>query len=130
VAGIERIAPPGVHRATGWTHVVKATRATQVHVSGQTGRAQGGSYVNGLEKQAEQAYENLRLALAAAGASPRDVVKEVILIVDFTPEKGQLVWPARAKLWGREYPASTLIGVQALGGPEALIEIEAIAALD
>jgi len=130
MANIERIAPAGLHKAVGWSHVVKATASTTIYVSGQTGRTLDGKFLSGLKEQAEQAYENLRLALVAAGAAPKDVVKEVLFVVDYTPEKGALIWPARSKLWGREFPASTLLGVQALASPEVLLEVEATAVLD
>jgi enamine deaminase RidA (YjgF/YER057c/UK114 family) len=129
VAKLERIAPPELHRAVGWTHVVKAASAVTVYVSGQTGRTPGGAFLPGLAAQAEQAYENLRLALAAAGAAPADVAKEVVYVVGFTPDKGAAIWPARNRLWGGVFPASTVIGVQALAHPEALIEVEAVACL-
>ena len=120
MARIERIQPTTIHKPRAWTHVVKATGGTTVYVSGQIGVAPDGTVAEGLEAQAEQAYANLRAALIAAGATPQDVVKETILIVAYSPEKALALRDPRVELWGDQFPASTLLGVQALGRAEYL----------
>ena len=37
---------------------------------------------------------------------------------------------ARERLFGQRYPASTLLGVQALGRREYLVEVEVVAVID
>ncbi len=76
----------------------------------------------------EAAFENVRLALEAGGASLADVVRTHIYIVDYKPEYVEIVGQVNAAVFGNERPpASTLLGVQALALPEFLVEIEATA---
>lgn len=127
---IEHIDPTTIHKPRAWTHVVTATGGTTVYVSGQIGVTSDGTVLAGLEAQAKQAYANLRAALAAAGATPQHVVKETIFVVDYSPHKAMALRDPRVELWGSKFPASTLVGVQALGRAEYLIEVEAIAVID
>ena len=71
------------------------------------------------------------VALAAAGATFDDVVKITTYVVDYTPEMRSVIGEVRGRYLPAENPpASTLVGVSALAGPEWLIEIEAIAVTD
>src|SRR5262245_24337943 len=125
----EFINPPSIHPPGHWTHVVRASGGTTVYVAGQLGVTPDGTLLAGLDAQAPQAYVNLRAALAAAGATARDVVKETVYIVgwDFNPEKLKSLRAAREETYGGRYPASTLVGVQSLGRKEYFIEVEAVA---
>ena len=81
--------------------------------------------------QVRQVFANLRTALVGAGATPADVTKITIYVVDYKPELRLLLGEARSAVFGPgTLPASTLVGVQALAEPGFLIEIEAIAVLD
>ena len=126
----ERISPEGVHEARGYTPVVRATGSRMVFISGQVGVTPDGTVADGLEAQARQAFANLRTALAAAGATPADVAKITTFVVDYSPEKRAAMSAGRGDFWEGEWPASTLVGVQALAIPEILIEVEATAVLD
>ena len=81
--------------------------------------------------QVRQVFANLRTALEGAGASPADVSKITIYIVNYKPELRPLIGEARSAVFGAAtLPASTLVGVQALAEPGFLIEVEAIAVVD
>jgi len=80
--------------------------------------------------QARQAYENVGLCLASAGATWADVVKVTTFLVsenlidDFFGARETTfaqLFPSAA------FPPSTLLIVGGLVGPELLVEIEAIA---
>ncbi len=90
--------------------------------------------IGDLAAQAEQAYRNLVIALEGAGAGFADVAKVTVYVVDWNPAKlEQLVGGAMrvANEFGFDPRRTmTLIGVQALGSPELLIEVEAVAVLD
>jgi reactive intermediate/imine deaminase len=75
--------------------------------------------------QTRQVMENLRLALAAGGATFDDVVKVTNYVVDV--EDWRKVLPVRAEYLKEPYPASSFVEVSALIFPELLIEIEAVA---
>src|SRR5262245_49188867 len=124
--------PPGLAPTNGWTHVVTSTAGKTVHVSGQVGVDERGQVVGKghLEAQAEQTFANLEVALKAAGASFRDVVKMNLYVVGLKPELVPLLREVRARYVDRErQPASTLVGVSALVGADWLIEIEVVAVL-
>ena len=125
---LEKIQPSTIHEARGYTHVVKSTGATTVYISGQVGVAPDGSVPDGIEAQAKQAFGNLKECLAAAGATPADVAKITILVVNYSPDVRPALLAARQGIFDADSPpASTLIGVQALAQPNLLIEVEAIA---
>ena len=78
--------------------------------------------------QVEHTFENLKTALAAAGATFGDVVKITYFVVGLKPEHVTHVRAVRNKYLSPDKPpASTLVGVAALVVPEWLIEIELIA---
>ena len=115
--------------ATGFTQVVtaRATGPKVVQVSGQVGQPG-----DPLERQADQVYANLRRRLAAAGASPQDLLKIVIYMPEYTRGDFAAVDAAR-KAHGfpdETAPAATLLGIQSLFANGALLEIEGIAVVD
>ena len=74
-----------------------------------------------------QAFENLRIALQAAGARPEDVTQITILVADYSEELLEPLARENARLWGDKKPASTLIPVPKLGTDDLKFEINAIA---
>jgi enamine deaminase RidA (YjgF/YER057c/UK114 family) len=122
--------PPTLCSTFGWSHVVATTGGTTIHVSGQVGIDASGKVVGpgDLRLQAEQAFENVRLALAAAGATFKDVVNTRLYVVGLRPELVPIIREVRARfVSAANPPASTLVGVAALVGSEWLIEVEATA---
>jgi reactive intermediate/imine deaminase len=88
------------------------------------GRLVGGDDV---VAQARQTLANVGAVLAAAGASPTDVVKVTVFLTDVGDRAA--INPVRREFFGGTRPASTLIEVSRLAVPGAKIEIEAIAVL-
>ena len=130
---IEHIRPATMANNPAYTHVVTARGARTVYVSGQVSIDADGIVVGAgdLAAQTEQVMENLTTALSAAGASLRDVVKITTFVVGYKPEHRAVISEVRGRyLPADNPPASTLVGVQALAGPEWLIEIEATAITD
>ena len=125
--------PPALNPRNGFTHVVAATGGTTVHVSGQVSVDARGEVVGkgDFRAQVERTFENLKAALAAAGATFRDVVKVTYFVVGLKPEHVPVVRETRAKyLDAQNPPASTLVGVAALVVPDWLIEIEVVAIVE
>jgi enamine deaminase RidA (YjgF/YER057c/UK114 family) len=128
----EHLSPPGLFstRGLGFTHVVTSAPGKTIHVSGQTAWNADRKLIGGtdLGQQTDQALANLRTALAAAGATPADVVMVRLFVVNYRPEDAALLGPALDKFFaGSPAPASTWLGVQSLASPSFLIEIEATA---
>ncbi len=131
--GLEHIRPDGLVNYSSYTQVVAATGTRTIYISGQVSWDGDGVIVGkgDFAAQAMKAYENLGVALAAAGATPADVAKTTVYIVNYEPSMGRAQYAAHKALFGgTTSPASTLIGVQALAAPDFMIEIEAIAVLD
>ena len=126
----ERINPAGLNRPRGCTHVVTTRGGKQVFVSGQVALDAEGNLVGkgDLKTQADKAFENLRVALEAAGASFADVVKLNTYVVGLKPQHLAALSEVRALHLGEAaLPACTLLGVQALAREGLLIEVEAVA---
>jgi enamine deaminase RidA (YjgF/YER057c/UK114 family) len=80
------------------------------------------------EAQAVQVFENLKLALGAAGATFEDVLKLTIFIKDLTPAARKAVMGVRGRyISPTSPPAATMIGIDRLVEEELLVEIEAVA---
>jgi enamine deaminase RidA (YjgF/YER057c/UK114 family) len=110
-----------------YSQVAIAAGGSLVFISGQGGDRPDGSFAPDFREQAESAFRNLGLALAAASAEPRHVAKLTVLIVDHDMEKLRLMQAAQRQLFGAHHPAATLIPVPCLALPDMLIEVEAIA---
>lgn len=127
----EFLNPATLSKPTAYAHV-SVVEGRQVHVSGQVALDASGALVGkgDLEAQTEQVYRNLAAALEAAGASLRQVFKATTYVVDLTKERAAVIRRVRQRHFGEgPYPASTMVGVEALVDPEFLIEIEVIACL-
>ena len=128
----QHLSPAGLFstKGLGFTHVVRSEPGTTIWISGQTAWDADRKLVGGddLGKQAEQALRNLRTALEAAGAGPRDVVFFRVYVVDYEPAFAGILSPLfEAFFAGGPPPGSTWVGVSALAVPGFRIEIEAVA---
>jgi reactive intermediate/imine deaminase len=90
--------------------------------------ADGSVVGDDVATQARQVFANMGLVLAAAGATPADVVKVTVYLLDVDDRPA--INPVRQGFFGSARPASTLVEVSRLAVPGALLEIEAIAHLD
>jgi enamine deaminase RidA (YjgF/YER057c/UK114 family) len=79
--------------------------------------------------QARQVVANLVTALAAAGASLDDVVKTTVYVASTDRDDLGAVWDVVRAAFGEHDAPSTLLGVTALGYPDQLVEVEAVAVL-
>jgi enamine deaminase RidA (YjgF/YER057c/UK114 family) len=130
---INFINPSELCHTFGWTHVATVSGGKTIYVSGQVSVNKRGELVDrgDLRAQAWQAWENVRLALAAAGATFQDVVKTNLYVVGLKPEHVPILREVRSQFVRADHPpVSTLVGVSALVGPDWLIEIEAVAVVD
>jgi enamine deaminase RidA (YjgF/YER057c/UK114 family) len=84
-----------------------------------------------LDEQMDQSFKAIGIALAAGGATPADVVRGRIYIVDYNAHMIPTVLEKTAAFYAPgEPPPSTLIGVQSLALPGIMVEIEVTAVLD
>jgi 2-iminobutanoate/2-iminopropanoate deaminase len=127
---ITHLNPSSLFTSPAFSQGVLVRGATStLYVGGQNGVDASGAIVpGGLGPQTEQALANVLAVLAEAGADQSNVVRMAIYMVD-----GQSVdegYAASMKVWGPHPTAVTVQKVADLGSPGALVEIEAIAALE
>jgi enamine deaminase RidA (YjgF/YER057c/UK114 family) len=79
--------------------------------------------------QAAKAIENMRIALADAGASLEDVLATRVLVASTRQEDLVAAWEVVRDSFGDHDVPSTLMGVTVLGYTNQLVEIEAVAAV-
>lgn len=79
--------------------------------------------------QAAQCVENLRQALADAGADLRDVISTRVLVAATSRQDLVTTWDVVHEAFADHEVPSTLLGVTVLGYPDQLVEIEAVAAV-
>ncbi|MFM9277802.1 RidA family protein [Paenibacillus jiagnxiensis] len=115
------------------SQVVITPPASLAFISGQVALNKQGELVglNDYRQQALQVFRNVNLALEAAEARPEHVVQMKIHVVNHREELVEVIFQAGFEVFGEEWPltASTLLGVQALGMPDWLIEVDCIAAV-
>ncbi|MEK9660765.1 MAG: RidA family protein [Alphaproteobacteria bacterium] len=111
-----------------YSHAVSVSGGTRtIHIAGQLGRDANGNVVGRGDKrrQFEQTHENLKIALAAAGATMADVVQTVTYTTDiealFACVDVRLAW------YGDRLPTSTTVEVRRLAHPDLMVEVSAIA---
>ena len=122
--------PSGLSKPPGYSHVVEvAGPARLIYFAGQLGLDINGNVVGApgdFRAQVTQAFENLKIALQAAGAEVGDVVKITNYLTDishlsiFREVRDQYVDVAAP-------PASTTIQISKFAREGALFEIEAVA---
>jgi enamine deaminase RidA (YjgF/YER057c/UK114 family) len=121
--------PPELGPARGFSHATIA--GGFVWLGGQIGSdAQGNIQMRrDVGAQFRVAIRNLSSALAACGCAPGDVVKLTYYVTDVPAYRRALktIGEAYRDVFAHHYPASTLVGVQSLFHPDALVEIECVA---
>jgi 2-iminobutanoate/2-iminopropanoate deaminase len=116
--------PQGVHAAPGNTFSHDVIAGDTVYASGQIGIDASGMLLDGFSAQATQAFENLQVVLAAAGAELTDMVKISVLVAE--PRDVRSYMKLRQRYLPQR-PASTLYAVKAFAMPGLLVELDAIA---
>lgn len=129
---------PGKQRvrlsAAEWNEPLAFAQATrvgdQLWIAGQVAVDPDGSPVGvgDPDAQAERVWANLAAVLQAAGGGLNDLVATTTYIVD-RAYRDAATAARRRWLEGTTYPTNTLVIVDALGRPEYLLEVSAVAVL-
>ncbi|MFC7404958.1 RidA family protein [Georgenia alba] len=132
---VQLVNPENLPAPDVYAQLSVAEGSRMVFISGQVARDGDGRPVGpgDLAAQAEQAYANVHTAITAVGGTFADVAKLTVYVVDWEPSKmAQLAEGAvrAAERLGFDLVRPiTLLGVAALGEPDMLIEVEAVAVL-
>jgi 2-iminobutanoate/2-iminopropanoate deaminase len=127
---LRHLNPPGLSTPTGYTHVVIPQGGRPVFIAGQVSADKSGAVVGkgDFKAQAKQVFENLKIAVEAAGGTMANVAKINVYVTDLSQIAA--LREVRSQYFTGNPPASTLVQVVSLARPEYLLEIEAIVAVD
>ncbi|KAH7327041.1 putative endoribonuclease L-PSP [Rhexocercosporidium sp. MPI-PUGE-AT-0058] len=125
--------PNGPYKRPTYSHIASiSSPARLIYTAGQVGTLPDGTMVQEFEAQAKQAFINLKVALEAAGASVRDIVKLTYYIVDLEAniDAFRMVYvDFLTDEEGIHKAPSTLLSVARLARRDWLVEVEAVAAV-
>jgi enamine deaminase RidA (YjgF/YER057c/UK114 family) len=115
----------------GFSQIAIGSGSRFVTVSGQVGWDQDGNIVgkDDLAVQTVKAFENLEVAMVAAGGSLEDVVSLRIYIVQTVMGQSSAISDGLRRFFPATPPTTTWIGVPMLANADFLVEIEAFAVL-
>jgi enamine deaminase RidA (YjgF/YER057c/UK114 family) len=127
-SGTNQVRDVGVARHIGrYSDAVEVPAGSRLLLlSGTPGLTPGGELPEGIEAQAEQAWQNVVSALAEASMGVRDLVKVRQYLVSEADVAGYTA--VRTRYLGDARPASMLVVGCQLVWPAILVEIEAVAA--
>lgn len=128
------INPASLAKPSGFTHGIATQGGRMLFLAGQPGLDASGRVAapGDLVAQFAQAIANLKTVIEAAGGQPADLVKMTVFVTDKNAYK-ELLKPIGAEyraLFGKHYPATTLVEVRGLFDDGALVEIEGIAVIE
>ena len=126
---IKRWNPEGLSQPVGYSQVVTVRGPGKtIYLGGKAGIYPDDSFPDSLAEQSDLTFENIRRALAAAGAKPEDVVDIQIFIVDLANVDPTPVYQGVRNFFPAGHkPTSMVIGVSALAYPGLLVEINVTA---
>jgi enamine deaminase RidA (YjgF/YER057c/UK114 family) len=120
-----------ISSGTAWEEIVGYSRAVRVgdivEVAGTTAVDEHGNVVGRDDpyRQTQFILNKIEQALAAAGASLKDVVRTRMFVTDI--RQWEEIGRAHGEAFGDIRPAATMLEVQTLIDPALLVEIEATA---
>ena len=123
----EALAAPSRGGHTLYSHVVTVEGRRMIFVAGQLARDRSGNVVGkgDMRGQIRQVGENIKAALASAGATLADVVKSNTYVTDMDEYFRHV--DVRMEYLGPAMPTSTTVEVRRLAHPDFLVEIEVVA---
>jgi enamine deaminase RidA (YjgF/YER057c/UK114 family) len=120
-------------RGFGFTHAFATEGEDVVLFSGVVGSdpATGQLVAGGMVEQISQTFRNVATVVGAAGAEPSQVMFLRIYVTDRQAYISNLKEIGRAfrDVFGGHFPAMTFLVVSGLFVPEALVEIDGVAAI-
>ena len=132
-AEIKRIRPDFLWNKPHFTNLVTSSGGRTIHLSGLVSSTPGGDLVGPGDLAAQMAYiyDTIRKALALAGATPANVVRQRVFIVGLQLDHRPVIMKAMMDFYGDGgSAASTCVGVEALLVEGAMVEIDVTAVVD
>ena len=130
----ELIDPKGLEAPVGYAHIAKVTGGRIVYVAGQAPFDDHGQVVGkgDFVAQFAQVMSNLKTAILAVGGEPNHYAVLTIYITDLDAywNNKKPLGAAYREVFGKFFPAITLVEVKRLYHPDCMIEISGVAVLD
>jgi enamine deaminase RidA (YjgF/YER057c/UK114 family) len=130
----ELIDPKGLEPPVGYAHIAKITGGAVVQVAGQAPFDEIGQVVGkgDFVAQFTQVMRNLKTAVEAAGGRPNQYAVLTIYITDLEAywNNKKPLGRAYREVFGKYFPAITLVEVKRLYNPDCMIEISGVAVID
>ena len=130
----ELINPAGLEKPVGYAHVARITSGRLVHVAGQAPFDANGEVVGkgDFVTQFRQVMRNLKIAVEAAGGRPNQFAVMTMYVTDVQAylANKNLIGAAYTEVFGKHFPAITLVEVTRLYNPDCIVEISGTAVID
>lgn len=130
----ELINPAGLERPVGYAHVAKISSGKIVYVAGQASLDVNGAVVGkgDFVAQFRQVMDNLKLAIEGAGGRPDQFAALTIYVTDVRAylANKKALGAAYTRIFGKHFPAITLVEVSNLYHPDCMVEISGVAVVD
>jgi enamine deaminase RidA (YjgF/YER057c/UK114 family) len=130
----ELLNPAGLERPVGYAHVAKVTGGQMVYVAGQAPFDEDGRVVGkgDFVAQFARVIQNLKTAVEAAGGRPDQYAALTIYITDLQAylDNKKPLGTVYRRVFGRYFPAITLVQVKSLYNPDCMLEISGVAVID
>ena len=130
----ELLNPAGLEKPIGYAHVAKITSGKLLYVAGQAPFDANGAVVGkgDFVAQFRQVMRNLKLAVEGAGGRPNQFAVLTMYITDVEAclANKKPLGAAYTEVFGKHFPAITLVEVTKLYNPDCMVEISGIAAID
>lgn len=118
----------------GYSHIAAVSSGRLVLVAGQAPFDQTGAVVGkgDFVLQFKQVLENLRRAVEHAGGTPRHFASLTMYVTDRNLYVSNLkpIGAHYREIFGKHFPAITLVEVKGLYNPDCMVEISGIAVID
>lgn len=130
----ELLNPDGLEKPVGYAHVAKITSGKLLYVAGQAPFDASGAVVGkgDFVAQFRQVMHNLKLAVEGAGGRPNQFAVLTMYVTDvqaYLANKKPL-GAAYTEVFGKHFPAITLVEVTKLYNPDCMVEISGTAVID
>jgi len=130
----ELLNPAGLERPVGYAHVAKISSGKILYVAGQAPFAADGSVVGkgNFVEQFRQVVLNLKTAVEGAGGRPDQFAVLTMYVTDVEAYLADrdAIGAAYRTVFGKHFPAITMVEVSKLYHPDCMVEISGVAVVD
>lgn len=130
----ELLNPAGLESPVGYSHVAKITSGKIVFVAGQASFDASGCVVGkgDFVAQFRQVMANLKLAIEGAGGRADQFAVLTIYLTDLQSylTNKRLIGAAYREVFGKHFPAITLVEVKSLYNSDCMVEISGVAVIN